>query len=149
MIVDPSGRLLRTQTLPLDATAVRCLCDGRYLLRHLDTVLATVHLEPVCRHCVASGLDGHVSVQCGEHRAEFRCDHTAGWVRLDRGPLEVEQLLTTLGWTVRCTDCRQAATGDNSKGAASFTVQCPCTSREMPNPLAAHKLAGVADGKPA
>jgi hypothetical protein len=136
VLLDPYGNLARRTQIPLTAAGIRCLVDGRAFIRAHASILPSLHLEPFCRVCVAHGGSGDVATTVHEDCVEFRCGHVAGKVRTDR-PLDVEPLLDALSWGVRCTACKESAAGDNSKASARFTVECPCTTRELANPLAA------------
>lgn len=139
MILGPDGKLARLQTVPLSADCIRALVDGRHLVAELDGALRACQLEPVCLGC-----GGRVTGTLLADRFDFRCGHTSGYIRLDRGPLEVEQLLAACHWGIRCTKCLEPVVGDNGKGDPTFRVECSCTTREKANPLAIQPVASLA-----
>ena len=123
------GRLL-----PMTAQHVRALTDGQYFLGHLASLRA-LRLDPYCRICAALGLGDAVDVRQEDTQYVFRCAHTSGWVKRHT-PLEVQPLLATLKWNLRCSACHQPLETDNSPIDATLLVTCPCTVRSMANPLA-------------
>ena len=121
--------------LSMDASDVRTLSDGRYFLERGGPFLERMALQPFCRHCDLLGLAATVAVTPRDTTIDFRCGHTAGWVKRRR-KLELAELFAALGWDLRCTRCRQAAQANNSVADIAFTVECACTTRLMANPLA-------------
>lgn len=123
------------RTIPMQSAQVRALIDGDYFLTHGASALPAMLLEPYCLRCAAAGSVGTVTLSMGLDKVTFRCAHISGHVLTRRGT-EVEPLLHALGWGLRCTACHEAACGDNAKSAATFTVTCACTTRELANPHA-------------
>ena len=123
------------QMYTMDASDVRALVDGRYFLERGGPFLARMALEPICRQCDAVGLPSTVAFTVADSTVDFRCAHIAGWVARNRH-LELPELFSALGWTLRCSRCRQPARADNAATDAAFTVECACTTRIMANPLA-------------
>ncbi len=138
MILDPTGRPTSSHTIPLSSEAIRALVDGHHFVAGMgpDRVLSSVQLEPCCAVCVASGHSGDIRTMRYVDRVDFNCGHVAGFIRRDRGPLDVEPLLKSLQWGLRCSHCKGAVHGDNSKADTVFRVACGCTVREKVNPIA-------------
>ena len=126
--------------LSMDASDVRTLSDGRYFLECGGPFLARLALEPFCCHCDLLGLAAAVVVTRRDSTIDFRCGHTAGWVK--RGwEIELPELLTAFGWDIRCLRCQQTVHAANEPAEPLYIVGCPCTTRLMANPLA--KTASV------
>ena len=135
MLFDATGCPAQ-HTIPMSATHVRALVDGDYFIENGMDVLQGLHMEPICGRCVALGRTGTVRLTDAGPHVLFACAHTGGHVLKGR-QTDCAQLLATLGWEIRCTDCHEAARGENAHRAAFFSVTCPCTTRLMDNPLAA------------
>lgn len=130
----PDNQLLR-RTIPLSADGIRALVDGDYFLVSGIGVLSALQLEPYCRVCAGHGHAGTVVLSQHEpNQIQFRCAHTCGHVLTNRRT-EVEALLDALQWGIRCSACHEEARGDNARTAATFTVTCGCTTRELANPV--------------
>ena len=137
MLFGPDGRLIPDRTLAMTATHVRALGgddDATYLLQHGPELLPQIRLELVCLTCLVRGLAARVVLTPREGHTDFRCGHTAGYIRtVDR--VNFSKLFDELRWNLRCTACASLAVADNAKADATFKVSCDCTARELPNPL--------------
>ena len=134
ILYGPDGQTwAQRETIPMSAKHVRALNDGRYFA-DFPELLRAISLEVFCRHCVAAGLSGEITTTLGADRLNYRCGHTSGYVSRQHQS-DFAQILTTLGWNVRCTRCQETASGDNSLKAATFQVTCACLVRELENPL--------------
>lgn len=121
--------------LPLTSSGIRALSDGTYFLAHGRELLAGLALEPYCQFCRATGVDAAVRLAPDSIIANWTCGHTAGWASQKRR-IELPDLLSALGWGIRCTACQADAQGDNSGTDPTFKVLCDCTVRLMANPVA-------------
>ena len=121
--------------LSMDASDVRTLSDGRYFLERGSPFLERMALQPFCRHCDVLGFVAMVVVTRRDSTIDFRCGHTAGWIKRGR-EIELPELFNALGWDLRCTRCRQPVRANNTPTDTAFTVECPCTTRVMANPMA-------------
>ena len=135
MLFDASGHLAH-QTIPMSATHVRALVDGDFFIENGVGALQVLRLEPICSRCLALGHAGAIRLTDAGHQIGFACAHTSGHILKGR-KTDCAQLLSTLGWNIRCTDCHETVRGENTRRAAFFTVKCTCTTRLMDNPLAA------------
>ena len=138
MLFGPDGRLLPDRKLAMTAAHIRALGgddDATYLLKHGAELLPQIRLELVCLTCLVRGVAARVELTPREGHTDFRCGHTAGYVRTDRGLVNFSKLLDELRWNLRCPACASIAVADNSKADATFQVSCACTSRELANPL--------------
>ena len=135
-LVASDGVTPLTKTIvPLTLPMLSLFMDGRETLRHA-AALATLRVRLVCRRCQTQGgshgrqtvvvvdrpVDGTVFVAC-PHRP-------AGAVVQMCAPLHLPSLLLTLGWDLACTACDATLAGDNDPASTSWTVSCPCTTRE-------------------
>ena len=128
--------LVRGMTyVPLSATHVRALCDGRFFLEQGRDLLGAISLEPYCRQCVALELPAVPRIVVDDTVVKFACSHTAGMVKRHRR-LDLEPLLQALNWGLRCPACLGPAQAANAPTDATFRVYCSCTFRSMANPLA-------------
>lgn len=141
MLYGPDGLQLRT-TAPLTAAVIQALSDGETFVRHGARVLASAHLEPYCLRCQAAGVDATVRLVGRPHKTDFTCQHRAGWIIKGAHP-DLQPLFSELGWSVRCTRCRNEVQGDNSQNSPTFTLTCACTLRTLDNPLARSAAAPV------
>ena len=133
---------MRLNHLNLTSSTIRALSQGAYFLAHGRELLAAVALEPYCLQCSRLGLDAKVLLAPDSIIANWTCGHTAGWVDRKKS-IAFTELLFALGWGVRCTACKENATGDNDASDPLFKVLCPCTSRVMANPLVKTPVATV------
>lgn len=134
MIYAPDGvTYARQETIDLPVGAVRWFLDGAAMLTHLNE-LRTIRVKVVCNGCGHDAvarpreIQGDVFVAC-EHRP------AGGRVKLGQA-LDVEPLLLSLGWGLRCTACEAPLTGNNDPRGTVFTVSCPCTTRQYQLPRA-------------
>ena len=138
MLFGPDGRLLPDRKLAMTAAHIRALGgddDATYLLKHGAELLPQIRLELVCLTCLVRGLAARVELTPREGHTDFRCGHTSGYVRTDRGVVNFSKLLDELRWNLRCQACASLAVADNSKADATFQVSCACTTRELANPM--------------
>jgi hypothetical protein len=125
---------MRLNHLPLTSSTVRALSDGAYFLAHGRELLAAVALEPYCLQCGRLGFDAKVNLLPDSIIANWTCGHTAGWASRKKR-IDTAELLYALGWDIRCSACKEKASGDNSASDPTFKVLCPCTVRLLANPL--------------
>lgn len=123
---------LNQQILALTPYTVTWFLDGRRLLQHAHD-LAKVRAELGCILCRKKGTDASVHIRDREDGTVFvACPHRprGGRVRVDQ-PLDVQSLLSALGWNLFCSACGAALQGDNDpQTATAVHVTCPCTSRD-------------------
>jgi len=135
MIYAESGQSAAPAILEMKTHHLQSLTDGQFFLEHLHALRA-VAIEPYCRHCLHLGLAPQVEISIAPDTFEFRCQHRSGWVKRDAF-LELQPLLTALGWDLRCTKCLQLIEAANDRTDPVFLVSCPCAIRRMANPIAA------------
>ena len=128
--------------LNLTSSVVRALSDGTYFLAHGRELLPTVSLEPYCLQCSRVGLHATVRLTPDATLSNWTCGHTYGWASRKRA-IELPELLSALGWNIRCSICKEVPTGDNAPTDVAFTVSCPCTVRLMANPVVTRPVDGV------
>lgn len=128
---------LLTSILPMTATQVRALLDGRFFLQHGATVLAPLAIESYCRQCHVVGEPPEIRIEALPDRWKWACCHSQGFARIDRPLPELAELLHYFGWGLRCTRCYADLDAANTPTDQVLTVTCPCTIRRMVNPLAA------------
>ena len=109
--------------------------DGRETLRHASA-LAQLRVGLICTYCAAHTEAGYeasvVVVDRPQDGTVFvACPHRpTGGIVQTRATLHLQSLLHALGWNLACTECRHVLQGDNDPASLSFTVRCPCTTRE-------------------
>ena len=135
MLYGPDGIARLDQSVRhMSSADIKALCVGGTFLTSLDR-LRLLDIEPYCLVCASVGRGGDLQTFVGPIRTEFFCAHAHGSAS-HQAPTDVEPLLLALGWGLRCMRCKERVEGDNAKTDHAFTVSCPCTRRELVNPLA-------------
>ena len=135
IIASPNSPVRREVALTADQ--VRWFLGGRDFL---DAVarLSEVQCVAHCRRCLAAGGSGAVTATRDpvHPRTFVMCACRSGQVSR-KAPLDLTQLLDTLGWTIDCPHCHQGVWGDNAWTETSVTITCGCTTRRFSLPVAA------------
>ena len=136
MILARDGKTPLTKTVvPLTLPMLALFTDGRETLRHA-AALGALRVALVCVTCQRQGgSHGRQNVVVVDRPVEgcvfVACPHRPTGALIQMGsPLHLPSLLLTLGWDLACTACGATLTGDNDPAATSWTVSCPCTTRE-------------------